>query len=103
MTSLTERIFRDPEEDFRLILDTLQSAEKHNSANMAALVEKVAELNNRLSCHFSFQHFFELFLMEIVEEPDLTDAERRKLILFWKRTINKLTVSQEMPQSHGRA
>lgn len=93
MTSLTERIFRDPEEDLRLILDTLQSAEKHNSTNMATLVEKVAELNNRLCGYFSLQQFFELFLMEIVEEPDLTDEERRKLVRFWKRTMNKLTVS----------
>ena len=103
MNSPAEQIFQEPAINLRTILNVLQAAKEHNSANMAALVEKVAALNNRLSCHFSFQQFFELFLMEIVEEPDLTDAERRKLILFWKRTINKLTVLQEMPQSHGRA
>lgn len=103
MNSPAEQIFQEPAINLRTILNVLQAAEEHNSANMAALVEKIAELNNRICCYFSFQQFFELFLMEIVEEPDLTDAERRKLILFWKRTINKLTVSQEMPQSHGRA
>lgn len=100
MNSPTEQIFQEPAINLRTVLNVLQTAEERNSANMSVLVEKVAELNNRICCYFSFQQFFELFLMEIVEEPDLTDQERRKLILFWKRTINRLTLSQEMPQSH---
>ena len=95
MNSPAEQIFQEPAINLRAILNVLQAAEEHNSANMTVLIEKIAELNNRICCYFSFQQFFELFLMEIVEEPDLTDAERRKLILFWKRTINKLTVSQQ--------